>query len=219
MKKDNTEPVVLEGFGIEIDPAAVRRLLGHREENAAGSRKRLDEALAGALSRAESLVAPKGIYTVIAGRDLPGSEYFDELGRVAFCICTIGPAVEREVTALAAQDELLRAVVLDSVGSVAAEAAAEYMDVHIQAEASRDGLKTSCRASPGYGDWDIREQRALFDLLPAGRIGVRLSEGFMMMPRKSVSFAIHIAEKPARMRSENSCRNCDFEDCPYRLLE
>jgi len=219
MKNDSKEPVVLEGFGIEIDPDGVRRLLGRREESAADSRKRLDEALAEALARAESLVAPKGIYTVIAGRDLPGSEYFDGLERVAFCICTIGPALEREVTALAARDELLRAVVLDSVGSAAAEAAAEFMDARIQEEAARDGLKTSCRASPGYGDWDIREQRAVFDLLPAERIGVRLSESFMMMPRKSVSLAIHIAEKPARMRSENSCRNCDIEDCPYRLLE
>ena len=114
---------------------------------------------------------------------------------------------------------MLRAVVLDAAGSVAAEAAAEYMDRAIQERAAAEGLRTSCRASPGYGDWDVREQKALFGLVPAGRIGVRLSESGMMIPRKSVSFAIHIDENPTRMRSENSCRNCDREDCPYRLLE
>ncbi len=93
------------------------------------------------------------------------------------------------------------------------------MDRRIQEEANALGLKTSCRASPGYGDWDVREQGKLFRIVPAERIGVTLSESSMMMPRKSVSFAIHIAERPARLRSENSCRNCDREDCPYRLLE
>ncbi|MCK4236682.1 MAG: hypothetical protein KAX38_06160, partial [Candidatus Krumholzibacteria bacterium] len=153
------------------------------------------------------------------GRLLPRSKVFADLDRVAFCICTIGPRLEKEVSALSEKGELLRAVVLDSVGSVSAEAAAEHVDRVIQAGASREGLKTSCRASPGYGDWDIREQASIFDLLPGDRIGVSLTGSFMMVPRKSVSFAIQIAEKPIRMRSENSCRNCDIKDCPYRLVE
>ncbi|UCF06813.1 MAG: hypothetical protein JSV33_07255 [bacterium] len=213
------EPVVLEGFDITIERGEVLRLLGQRPETGRDSGERLHEAVHEALSRVGALVSPKGIYTVTAGTELPGSSYFDELERVAFCVCTIGPAVEEEVTALSGRGELLRAVVLDSVGSVAAEATADYMDRRIQGEAAREGLKTSCRASPGYGDWEIREQGAIFELLPTGRIGVRLTPSFMMVPRKSVSFAVHIAKKPIRMRGENSCRNCDITDCPYRLLE
>ena len=44
---------------------------------------------------------------------------------MAFCVCTIGPALEAEVTGLSAGGELLKAVVLDAIGSVAAEAAAD----------------------------------------------------------------------------------------------
>lgn len=213
------KPVVLEGFEIDIDPNEVRRYLGARTETRPGTGKRLDEILSDALVRAAVLVVPKAVFAVTAGEELPGSSVFDDLDRVAFCICTIGPAIEKEVTLLSQRDELLGAVVLDSVGSVAAEATADYVDRRIQGDAARDGLKTSCRASPGYGDWDIREQAAIFELLPADRIGVRLTPSFMMVPRKSVSFAIHIDEHPVRMRSENSCRNCERTDCPFRLLE
>jgi cobalamin-dependent methionine synthase I len=136
---------------------------------------------------------------------------------MAFCVCTIGPALEAEVTRLSGEGEMLKAVVLDAIGSVAAEAAAACVEARIAAEAAREGLKISCRASPGYGDWDVREQASIFRLLPAERIGVRLSETFMMSPRKSVSFAVHVAAEPDRLRSENSCENCDRMDCRYRL--
>ena len=226
------EPVILTDFDIEISRIEMRRLLGHRggtsgerdfggeAERAAGIQgERIERAVDEAIERARELLRTAGVYVVGTGMDLRGSTVFQDLERVAYCVCTIGSALEGEVTRLSDEGELLRAVLLDAAGSVAAEAAAEYMDRRIQEEAAALGLRTSCRASPGYGDWDIREQAKLFRLVPAERIGVTLSESAMMIPRKSVSFAIHIAERPRRLRSENSCRNCDRTDCPYRILD
>jgi hypothetical protein len=226
MERSGNNPaaqVVLEGFPVPIDRAEVVRMLGRKrgapqKQDAAERAARFDADVDAAIERAADLIAPKGIYTVTAGDELPGSTMFDDLEIVAFCICTIGPALEERVTALTSSDRLLEAVVLDAAGSVAAEAVADHMDREIQKRAAERGLKTSCRASPGYGDWDVREQESIFRLLDGGRIGVTLSPGCMMTPRKSVSFAIHVAERPARMRSENSCRNCTMKDCPYRLL-
>ncbi len=213
---EDMEPVILERFKIDIDRIEMARLLGSSKgvmaRHGARVRREVDEAVLAALD----LIEPKGIYKVTAGRDLPGSTIFERLEKVAFCVCTIGEKLERMVTQLADSGELVKAVVLDSAGSVAAEAVAGYMDDRIKEEAAGEGLKTSCRASPGYGNWDIGEQRAIFELLPAERIGVSLSESGMMIPRKSVSFAIDISKNPARLRSENSCRNCDIESCRYR---
>jgi hypothetical protein len=213
------EPVILTDFEVEIGREEVGRLLGAGSESRREEGGRLEEIIDSSIARARALLSTAGIYVMAAGSDLAGSAVFEGLERLAYCVCTIGPALEAEVTRLSKEDELIRAVVLDAAGSVAAEAAAEYMDRRIQEAAAREGLKTSCRASPGYGDWDVSEQRALFEIVPAERVGVRLSESAMMIPRKSVSFAVHIAERPARLRSENSCRNCDRADCPYRLLE
>jgi len=210
------DPVIVEGFAVAIEPAMVRRFLGTKNGERAIPDGRYDEILDESLAAAGSLLSPKGMYRYAAGRDLPGAMTFAALDRMAFCVCTIGAALETEVTKLSSGGELLKAVVLDSIGSVAAEAVADYIDKKIGADVAREGLKTSCRASPGYGDWDVREQGAIFRLLPAERIGVRLSETFMMIPRKSISFAVHIASKPAMLRSESSCRACGRTDCPYR---
>jgi len=211
------EPVILENFSVAIDPAGVRRFLGSKGRKRPAPGERYDDVVNDEMRAAVPLIAPKGIYTYAAGRDLARSKIFVHLDRMAFCISTIGPALEAEVTRLAGAGELLKAVVLDSIGSVAAEAVADYIDAKIAEESAREGLKTSCRASPGYGDWDVREQAAVFALLPAERVGVRLSETFMMTPRKSISFAMHVAKKPERLRSENSCGNCGRTDCLYRL--
>jgi hypothetical protein len=213
------EPVLLEGFTVAVDPADVLRFLGTKARGKPAPGERYDELVRETLSAAERLIAPRGIYVYAAGRDLLGSTMFENFDKMAFCVCTIGPALEEEVTRLAKSGDVLRAVVLDAVGSVAAEAVAEYIDDRIAAEAARQGLKTSCRASPGYGDWDVREQAAIFALVPAERIGVKLSPSSMMIPRKSISFAMHIAKEPARLRSESSCENCSKRDCPLRLID
>lgn len=214
--KAEMEPVVVDGFKVYVDEDEVRRLLGMKSHSRRN--ERVEEVIKRSIELSDGLIEPRGIYTIINGKEYPGSDRFAGLDMVAFCVCTIGENLEKEVGSLTSSDRLLEAVVLDSIGSVAAEGAAEHMDMIIQAIAAEMGLKTSCRASPGYGDWDVREQEKIFEILPASKIGVRLTESFMMIPRKSVSFAIDIAERPARMRSENSCRNCPVEDCPYRLI-
>ena len=215
------EPVILEGFSIEPDRGELSRLLGRKNGAGTGAPAaaagKIAEALEAALEESRGLIEPKAIYVTAAGADLPGSDIFTDLEKVAFCVCTIGPALEERVTALSREGDMLAAVVLDATGSAAAEATARYANDHIDAAATAEGLKTSCRASPGYGDWDVKEQKALFTLVPADRIGVTLTKSSMMVPRKSISFAVHIAEDPVRLRSEGSCRNCDMEICPYRM--
>lgn len=213
------EPVILDKLDIEIDYDEVVRLLGSRGDGSGRLNGKVEKAIEDAFEEAYRLIEPRGMYLIAAGSDLPGSTIFRRLERMAFCICTIGPGLEKRVSELSARGELLGAVILDSVGSAAAEAVARRMDEAIQESAAAEGLKTSCRASPGYGDWDIREQKGVFGLLDGSLIGVSLSESSMMIPRKSISFAVHIADKPVKLRSENSCDNCDMEICPYRRDE
>ena len=218
------EPVILEGFDIEPDGAELSRLLGRKNGEAIGAPAaaaagKITAALESALEESGALIVPKAIYVTAAGADLPRSDIFTDLEKVAFCVCTIGPALEEKVTALSKEGDMLAAVVLDAIGSAAAEATARYANDRIDEEAAAIGLKTSCRASPGYGDWDVKEQKNLFELVPADTIGVTLTASSMMVPRKSISFAVHIAEVPVRLRSEGSCRTCDMETCPYRILD
>ncbi len=89
------------------------------------------------------------------------------------------------------ENEMLRALILDSLGSEAAEEMAIQSDRILTEKAREMNLWPSKRFSPGYGKWDIQEQRYVFSVLPAESIGVRLTESCMMIPRKSVSFRIN----------------------------
>jgi hypothetical protein len=210
-----SEPVMVEGFDVAIDPLRVERSLGVRD----GSRGRLSVLVEEEIGRARGLLRPRGVTVIAPGSALGGLNPFRDLSRMAFCVCTIGPGLERAATELAGSGELYRSVVLDAVGSAATEAVAGHIEERIRREAADGGLTASHRASPGYPGWDLREQESLFRLVPGERIGVRLSETCMMIPRMSISFALHLAVQPARLPGESTCPACERKDCSYRTAE
>ena len=82
-------------------------------------------------------------------------------------------------------------MILDSHGSEAVEEVAIKSD-QILAKKARDmNLWASKRYSPGYGRWDLKEQRYIFHLLPGQDIAVSLTKSCMMIPQKSISFRIN----------------------------
>lgn len=42
------------------------------------------------------------------------------------------------------------------------------------------------RYSPGYGDLPLTNQKIIFDILNLERLGLRITERFMLVPEKSV---------------------------------
>jgi hypothetical protein len=105
--------------------------------------------------------------------------------------------------------------VLDAAASVAVESGTKKLLEQI--ENDLDGnIETTLRYSPGYCDWALHEQKKLFHILPSSRIGVTLSESFLMSPRKSISGIAGICRKGSLRFSGNACLNCSRMDCPYR---
>jgi len=109
---------------------------------------------------------------------------------VSFFAVTIGADLDRQVQEFTKAGRLSSAVILDTVGSVAVESAADYVNNLIEADARTAGYKITKRYSPGYGDWQLKEQKGLLNLLDASKIGIRLSAGYQMQPQKSVSAVI-----------------------------
>ncbi|MCD6380132.1 hypothetical protein J7M07_06780 [bacterium] len=197
------EPVLLGNIEIEIREVELLKILGSMGRAESWKGKGIEEKIERVLDRASNLIEPRGIYVITEGRKLGGTDIFNSLEKMAFSVCTIGERLEKEVGLLSRQDSILEAVLLDSAGSVAAEEVANYIENKIAEIATGEGKKISPRASPGYGEWKIANQRNLFELLPADRIGVTLASSMMMSPRKSISFAIHISETPVRLRGKN----------------
>ena len=120
-------------------------------------------------------------------------------------------------------DAAIRRLALGSVAegaaaqAVAAALIESYCD-EVQAKFDTGGLAQRPRFSPGYGDWDLAEQRLLFPVLNcAKRIGLTLTEGCMMAPSKSVTAVIGLSEDVQCVW--NKCMTCGNINCPYRASE
>src|SRR6185436_17629542 len=78
------------------------------------------------------------------------------------------------------------------------------------------GLKVTNRVSPGYGGWDVAEQRLLWQLCPGDRIGVTMNDACFMSPVKTITILFG-AGIDARVDDYfNQCVRCWMRDCAYR---
>lgn len=120
-------------------------------------------------------------------------------------------------------DAAIRRLALGSVAegaaaqAVAAALIESYCD-EVQAKFDTGGLAQRPRFSPGYGDWDLAEQRLLFPVLNCAKlIGLTLTEGCMMAPSKSVTAVIGLSNDVQCVW--NKCMTCGNINCPYRSSE
>jgi hypothetical protein len=100
---------------------------------------------------------------------------------------TIGSHLEKKRDEYSKRKDNSRALILDAVGSVTAEEAANITNSQIKKEAEAKGLKITLRFSPGYGDWELSGQKDFLNWLGAENIGIKLTGNFQMLPEKSVS--------------------------------
>lgn len=180
----------IDNIKIEFDEKRILRLIGYKKKSPK-IKEPVKKLIAEEKKKLKHLIHPASIYTILDYDETNKHPVFKDAEKVALCLCTIGPELEKEVSRLMGKNEMVRALILDSLGSEAAEEVAAQSDrrlVHIAREMS---LWPSKRFSPGYGKWDVKEQKYIFHVLPGNEIGVSLNESCMMVPRKSVSFRIN----------------------------
>ena len=132
--------------------------------------------------------------------------YLEGMTHALLFIGTAGWEYDRAKEDLKARGDIVADFIADSIGSVLAE-----MTV-AQIEKDYDGPFTlSMPYSPGYCDWNIREQRLLFSLFPERPCGVILSDSFLMTPEKSVSGFFALGE--SLQRQPYHCQICKNPRC------
>ena len=198
---------------VEVNIEEVARSLGYVRGEAP---KRVASLIAEAQTQAANLLEPRCVYRRMRRHDLSHSPYLYHVDAAALCLVTIGPRLEAAVEAYKREGDLSRALVLDAYGSAAAEAAADAANAIIEREICGKGMYCSPRFSPGYACWDIKEQSWIVSALEGQTLGVTLTEGFMMVPRKSISFAVVFGESPRESRHEHTCDVCGMVECLYK---
>jgi len=136
--------------------------------------------------------------------------------QVAIFVANIGRSLEERVAQLMKEGQILRATILDAIGSEVAEKTACYLQDKVRELANSNGAEVTLRYSPGYCDWDITQQRVLFQAMNSAPLGVNLTEECLMVPCKSVSGIIGLGHFEKWQLKYSPCRFCTQMDCQSR---
>ena len=171
--------------------------------------------LAAALQRG---VRPRSTWVLTdkAALALPGhtaGKMLADCRQYAVLVCTLGAEFDLWVRREQMRD-MARAAMLDALGSAYIEAACDAAEEAIRARLP--GLYLTDRFSPGYGDLPLAVQPTLLTLAGGSRIGVTLTDTMLMVPQKSVTAIIGLADKQ-QMARIRGCAHCALnQSCEYR---
>ena len=228
----NEEPAVETGtgFDIEMDRQEVLRFLGYAAEGPRNGS--LSSLIDDEIAEAYTLIDPffyRRLVNIEHVRDpevtLEGglalsssilTSILCHCSHVAVFVATIGSRLEERVTELMSNGQMLKGAVLDAVGSEAVERTTCFAQDRLADIAAARGNEMTLRYSPGYCDWDICQQRVLFQIMGSAQAEVRLSEECLMTPRKSVSGLIGLGDCETYQLSLSACLDCTRKDCPIR---
>lgn len=128
--------------------------------------------------------------------------------------CTIGAQFETLLRAEQARD-MAKAVMLDACGSAWVEAGCDQVEKELSARLP--GRYLTDRFSPGYGDLPLSLQPEICAALDATRrLGLHVTESFLMNPSKSVTAIIGLSDRP-QMARIRGCAYCLMrETCALR---
>lgn len=148
---------------------------------------------------------------------LPGRDaalMLAQCGRAVLLACTLGTQFDRRLLALQARD-MAKAALTDACGSALVEQGCGQAEREIAARFPEAYLTD--RFSPGYGDLPLSLQKDVCALLDAPRrLGVQVTDSFLLNPSKTVTAVVGLSERPqpARVRG---CGFCNLrENCQYR---
>jgi len=215
---------------IDIDRAQVLYNIGYGADYKPSAR--IMSLINEYIENAHNLIAPSYSYVIRDIKSVKGSrvviegsvtfqseviaQLLEQCEKVAVFALTIGNHLEELVAHLAESGVIVQAAVLDAIGSGATEKVADFVQGRIVGVARAQGLCASQRFSPGYCDWNVSEQKKVFQAMNGNSTGIRLTEGCLMLPRKSISGIIGIGPCNGNIENYNPCKSCNKHDCPGR---
>ncbi|MCJ7656340.1 MAG: hypothetical protein MUO55_00985 [Candidatus Atribacteria bacterium] len=227
---------IIKDIKLNIDREEVLRYQGYSKKKVKTPNQNILQITEEEINRGYDLFKPQGIYSLIKIICFISKERINLENELAFRfsksiidqlkgashllvgVVTIGGLIEKKVSELFSQGEYPRALALDAVGTVAVEDFSRKVRKLASQEVKEQDFKTSRHFSPGYGDWEVSQQEIIFKSILTDNIGVRLTKGYMMLPQKSLSWAIGAGKEIITSSEEdNNCENCQYECCTYKF--
>jgi hypothetical protein len=192
-----------------IDRKTVYSLLGYKKEQTKLPQKIFDRVEL-AFQDAEKLIDAKGVFiirrikkngdpiclqgsrTTIKGHS--ASNLLKNSFAVIFMAVTIGSGLENLTSRYTKEKQFENALVLDTIGSEAAEASANALNSYLLTLARQAKNTLTGRFSPGYGDLPLFFQKDMFRELSLDSLNIVLDKKYILFPRKTVTAILGVEE-------------------------
>ncbi len=164
------------------------------------------------IEQTDAGVAVKGTSLVLLGNSI--AEHLKGCDKAVLLCATLLGDVDREIR-IAELSDMLRALTLDCMASVAVEQLCDKIEMHIKKDFP--GYYMTWRYGIGYGDLPISQQREFLNVLNAPRlIGLNVTESNILTPRKSVTAIIGLSKHEIGEK-KRGCETCNLrEKCSLR---
>lgn len=209
---------------MEIDKREILRYLGAGRSDAA-----LDGFIDRAQKEIDAAARPKSVSRlvdvqagaesiILGGTRIESRTLAQHLAgcREAFLFaCTLGPGIDTLIKRFTIA-EMPMVPVLQAYSAAYIEAYADEAQQPLEDYAKEKGLYLRPRYSPGYGDFPLSSQVFLFAALEIPKkLGVALTENFLMVPFKSITAVIGLSADPSQCHI-HKCMTCQAQNCPFR---
>ena len=114
------------------------------------------------------------------------AKLLEKSGTAVLMGSTAGAAVVEERDRLMKEGKAADAVVFDAVASETADTGLDWLKVFFNSRLAQAGRGLTTRYSPGYGDLGLDAQKTIHDALALDKIGIAITEKFILIPEKSV---------------------------------
>lgn len=149
----------------------------------------------------------------VESRDL--AAHLTGCGEAELFAATLGAPADRILERYSKTD-LGMAAIFQAAAAARIESCCDEAENEIARETSRRGLFLRPRYSPGYGDFSILHQCDILRILDTQkRIGLFLTDSFMLVPAKSVTAVIGLTTDRTHCNISR-CMECGASDCPFR---
>ncbi|HCW54467.1 MAG TPA: methionine synthase [Clostridium sp.] len=156
----------------------------------------------------------EGTNLILKGNDI--KNHLKNSTECALMAVTLGNEIERR-TRQYEKTNLTKGLILDACATTAIEELCDMVENEIKEYAQKKNMSITFRYSPGYGDFPLDIQKSFLNVLDAQKkIGLTVSENYLLFPRKSVTAVIGIINKNIKIKKK-SCEECNnYENCSFR---
>jgi len=214
---------------MKIDEKEVLRYLGYK---GAAADERVSSLITELIELFTINIEPKSVYGIwdcqietpavtfgsVTANSKNLAHHLIDCHSVVLLAATLGTQADMLIRQLSVQD-MEKAVIANAVCAAMIEAYLDSLTKKIESELSQksefSGLHPTSRFSPGYGDFDISHQKDIINMLDCQkRIGLTLTDGFMLIPSKSVTAVIGFSKE--EKHAVHNCEACADKNCKLR---